>query len=191
MPDKASTAARALYIFIDGTMPLDNGIKNKVRRLISHWGRPGDMVKLARFSAGIRGKYPELLFAESVDTVPDETFLYNLRRIDKQTLFDCFESQKTRFVQMLNDQLNLALNEVDSETPRTELLFALRELSQQLILTADAPVRNVLVVSDGMENSAALSFYQKKRIGNIDPKRTMAKVRKLGLVANWKNANIY
>ncbi|MEK6748291.1 MAG: hypothetical protein AABY83_03685 [Pseudomonadota bacterium] len=184
-------SARALYIFIDTTMPYDNAIKNKVRQLIGNWGRAGDMVKLARFAAGLRGKYPELLFAESLDSMPDETYLYNLRRIDKQTLFECFDTQKTRFLQVLNERLNTALTEVDSETPRTELLFALRELSQQLILTTDAAVRNVLIVSDGMENSAALSFYKNKKIGAIDPQRTIAKVRKLGLIANWKNTNIY
>ncbi len=182
---------RALYVMVDQTTPLDEELKARVRALVADWGREGDHLELARFSANIRGYYPELVFEGTVERVPDEAYLFQLRYDDKQRLLRCLESQRETVRNGFAAGLETVLAGMDYKIPKTDLFYALHLLSERMIDNGEAPERVVLLVTDGLENSAVTSFYHRGRVRKIDPRRELAKVRKAGLLANWKGSRIY
>ncbi len=184
-------AQRALYILVDETTPLTETMRARVVALVSNWGNFGDRVKIARFSANINGRYPELVFAEAVEPRPGEAALYNMRYTDKAALLECLDRQKADFATLFSEHLKGTLKSVNPKIPKTDILYSLRELARNIILTDDAPEKTVLIVSDGLENSAVASFYRNGSLKMINAKKVVAAARSQRLIANWKGANIY
>jgi len=184
-------ASRGLYILVDETVPLSKEMKAKVEKLVGGWGKQGDMVKIARFSASYRGLYPELIFHQRIESAPDSAFLYNLHYRDKVFIKQCLEEQKEKFNKEFGMQVNAALRNLNPKIPKTELLGSLKQLSKKLVVPDEALEKTVLIISDGMENSAVTSFYKNKTLKNIKPKATIAKLRRSGMMGFWKNAKVY
>jgi len=182
---------RALYVLVDQTTPLDDALKARVLDLVDTWGRRGDHVEVARFSANLRGRYPELVFEGSVEPMPDEAFLYHLRYRDKRALLGCLERQAQEVREGFRGALREALDGSDYKIPKTDLFYALKLLSEQMIQVEDAPERVVLLVTDGFENSAVTSFYRRGKPRLPDARKVLAKVRRVGLLPNWKGSRIY
>ena len=184
-------AKRGLYILIDETAPLSKAMKTKVERLVKGWGKQGDLVKIAKFSASYRGLYPELIFQQKIESMPDSAFLYNLHYKDKKYIKQCLADQKAMFDKDFAMSLNVALKNLNPKIPKTELLGSLKQLSKKLVVPDEAIEKTVLLISDGMENSAVISFYKKKNLTNIKPLKTIAKLRRKGMMGFWKNTKVY
>ena len=182
---------RALYVLVDETVPLTEAMKKRVVSLLSEWGKPGDMVKIARFSASYRNLYPELVYAQKVEMMPDERFLFNLSYKDKKNVLACLEEQKMTFKESFNTQLNLSLKSLNPKIPKSELLGSLKLLSKQLYVPDEAMEKTVLLISDGMENSTIASFYAKGKVRQITPRKEISQVRRKGMMGYWKNSNVY
>ncbi len=182
---------RALYVLVDQTTPLDDALKGRIMALVDDWGRRGDHVEVARFSANLRGRYPELVFEGSVEPLPDEAFLYNLRHRDKRELLTCLEDQARQIREGFRAALREVLDGSDYKIPKTDLFYSLKLLSEQMIQVQDAPERIVLLVTDGFENSAVTSFYRRGKPRLPDARKALAQVRRAGLLPNWKGSRIY
>jgi hypothetical protein len=185
------TADRALYIIIDQTTPLTPQMRQKISDMVSGWGKPGDMVKVVAFSANMRGMYPQLTFNAKSDPMPTEEYMYNLRWLDKEKLQKCLANQQEQFGRMFRRGLETALNGVNPEIPKTDLFYSLKQIAAQIIDIEDARSHKVLLVSDGLENSGLMSFYRKGKVKRLHEKKVISKVRRSGLIAHWKNAEIY
>ncbi|MDX1810407.1 MAG: hypothetical protein R3240_00545 [Gammaproteobacteria bacterium] len=184
-------ANRALYIIIDETVPLSDAMKKKIGMLLSDWGQPGDLVKIARFSASYRGLYPELVFSQKLDPVPDDSFMFNLHYRDKKKVAECMQAQQDKFKQEFPKALQAALKNIDPKIPKTELLGSLKLLSKQLVKPDMAKEKTVFLVSDGLENRDGLSFYSNKLVKNLNPRKEVLMLRRKGMMGYWKGANIY
>ncbi len=182
---------RALYIFVDQTTPLTEKMRDQVSRLVTHWGQPGDLAKIVRFSANFRDLQPELIFSKVVEKKPGDAYLFQLRWRDKRVLRECLTAQQESFGQAFRKSLASALSGINSEIPKTDLLNSLKQLAKLVVLADEAKTQNILLISDGMENSSLMSFYKKGKINTINARKLIAKVRRQGLIANWKSANIY
>jgi len=184
-------AERALYVFIDQTTPLSGKMRKKISALLTTWGKKGDLLKVARFSANYRGKYPELIFNQKIDGLPEHEYVYNLRWKDKKEFLACIENQekeiKLQFVKLIRQTLEAN----NPKTPKTELLYSLKELSRQVIIKHEAKSKTVLLVSDGMENSEVLSFYKTGGLKKVNVRKTILKIRRQGLIGHWKGTNVY
>lgn len=191
MPKVSQKADRALYVLVDQTLPLPETMRQKIAFLLETWGKPGDLVKIVRFSSHARGKYPELMFSQQLPKNPSEEYLFNLRYNDRQSLKTCLESQQQEFSDNYQKALVSALGSIDPSIAKTELLFTLRDLSKQLINTDEARSHTVLLISDGLENSASLSFYKRGQMRKLDARGIINKLRREGLIGFWKGANIY
>ena len=184
-------AERGLYILVDETVPLTKAMKVKVERLVKGWGKQGDMVKIARFSASYRGLYPELIYHQKIESFPDSAFLYNLRYKDKVYIKQCLADQKAMFKKDFPMKFNEALKNLNPKIPKTELLGSLKQLSKKLVVPNEAIEKTILLISDGMENSPVISFYKNKTLKNIKPLKTISKLRRKGMMGFWKNTNVY
>lgn len=182
---------RALYVFVDETVPLTAGMKKKVVDLLSEWGKPGDIVKISRFSASYRDLYPELVYSQKVEMMPDDAFMFNLSYKDKKAVLACLEDQKKMFKESFVTQLNASLKSLNPKIPKSELLGSLKLLSKQVYLPDEATEKTVFLISDGMENSTVASFYAKGKVRTIKPRKEISEVRRKGMIGYWKHANVY
>lgn len=185
-----TTPQRALYIIIDQTMPLSADMKMRIEELVGNWGRPGDAVKIARFSANFRGSYPSVEFSSAVEPEADQQYLYGLHWKDKKQLLACLDEQHQAFKQAFNSALKQVLSGVNSSIPKTEIFYSLKNLAKHM-LDSNVANKNVLLVSDGLANSAVTSFYGRGKIRLINERAEISKIRRQGLIAHWEGANIY
>ncbi len=184
-------AKRALYVLIDETVPLSEAMKTKVGKLLGGWGKPGDIVKIARFSASYRDLYPELIFSHRIESMPDSAFLYNLHYSDKMYIKSCLAKQVVTFESQFSSYLAEALGKINPKIPKTELLGSLKQLSKKLVVPDEAMAKTVLLISDGMENSSVISFYHNNSLKKLNVRPTIAKLRRKGMMGFWKNTKVY
>ncbi|MDH5219155.1 MAG: hypothetical protein OEX19_15735 [Gammaproteobacteria bacterium] len=188
---KDTTPDRALYVFVDQTTPLNKEMRQKVSRLLEGWGKPGDLVKVAQFSANMEGRYPEVVFNQQADVVPDEKYLFQLRWNDRKEMMACLENQKEPFKMAVKAAVDGSLKAISSKIPKTELLFSLKELSKQIVIKDEAKHQVVVLISNGMENSSYMSFYGGKTMKKLPTQKTISTVRRKGLIGHWRGADVY
>ena len=182
---------RALYIFIDQTMPLNARMQSTLNELLSEHPKRGEQVRIARFSPNIKGQYTELTYEGFLDSKPSEAYLYHLRDKDNRALQTCIEEQKIKVKQAMQSAIKHNLQLIDTQLPRTELLYALKRLSETVLVNDQIENKTVLIISDGLENSEVTSFYRRRNIAPINVEKEIAKVNKHNLIANWHGANLY
>lgn len=185
------TASRAYYLFVDQTTPLTAALKTNVANLTANWGGNGERVKIVRFSANVSGQYTELMFDEFSDLPPTQEYLFHLHPRDKPKLLECIKARTEKFHQLLNHAVNQTLAMSDGKLPKTDLLHALKELTEKVLLRETNYEQTVLLVSDGLENSSYASFYQRKIIKPIDVNKTLDDIGKLNLIPDWHGAKVY
>ena len=188
---KPQKVKRALYVLVDETVPLTGNMKKKVVALLSEWGKPGDMVKIARFSASYRDLYPELVFSQKVEMMPDKAYMFNLSYKDKKTVIACLDNQKKMFKESFSAQMTISLKALNPKIPKSELLGSLKLLSKQVYLPDEAMEKTVLLITDGLENSTVASFYGKGNMRSIKPRKEISQVRRKGMIGFWKHSNVY
>ncbi|MDH5692241.1 MAG: hypothetical protein OEZ47_03975, partial [Gammaproteobacteria bacterium] len=181
----------AFYLIIDQTIPISEKMASRIKELVSDWGQTGDMVKIIRFSANYRDQYPEIVFSRTIEPAPTQDFLYNLRYSDKPLLLDCIQKSNENFNASFHETLNKAIKDINPKTPKTDILYSLKQIAVQIVAKDVAKRKIVLIVSDGMENSEVASFYRRKSLAKFDSRKIFQKARRSGLVANWDNAQIY
>ena len=162
-----------------------------IQSLVADRIRAGETIKIARLAPMVKGLYSELIFNANMDVEPGEYLLYNLRSADRESLMECLEKRGQEFREHFNSVLKNALKSTDPSIPRTDLLYSLKNLSEQIISKDETTSKTVLLVSDGLENTDSISFYQNNNIKPMLPRRELAKVKRKRLVADWKNADIY
>lgn len=182
---------RALYVLIDETVPLTKNMKKKVVTLLSEWGRAGDMVKIARFSASYRDLYPELVYVNKIEMKPGDRYMFNLSYKDKRKVLSCLDEQKKTFKTSFAAQLTRSLKALNPKIPKSELLGSLKLLSKQIYLPDNAMEKTVFLISDGMENSSISSFYAKGKMRNINTRKEISKLRRKGMMGFWKKSKVY
>lgn len=181
----------ALYIFIDQTMPLNSRMRSNLNTLLSTHPKSGEQVRVARFSPNIKGQYTELSYEGSLDSKPSEAYLYQLKESQKEALKACINRQKTEEKQALTRAIKRNLEFINTQLPRTDLLYALKRLSETVLINDTIDDKTVLIISDGLENSEVSSFYRRRSIATINSEKEMSKVIKHQLLADWHGAKVY
>lgn len=182
---------KALYVFIDQTMALTPLMKQAVIDLVGQWGNNGERVKISRFSANISGQYNELVFDEIGNIPPTEPYLFHLRTKHKRQILACIEERKNDFHSALVDSLSATLKLADDKLPKTNLIHSLADYAEQMVAVDDIEDKTVLLVTDGLENSDLFSFHRRGKVKLINPKESLNKIRRKGLVPSWHNAKVY
>ncbi len=185
------TTMHAYYLFVDQTTPLTAALKTNVADLTANWGGDGEHVKIVRFSANIAGQYTELMFDEFSDPPPTQEYLFHLRTDDKAKLLACLKARDEKFHKQLQHAVNQTLILNDGKLPKTDLLYALKELATKIVLPETNYDQTVLLVSDGLENSSYASFYQRKAVKPLDVHKTLDEISKFNLIPNWHGAKVY
>lgn len=191
LPAPEDNIKGALYILVDQTMPLPDPMRANIKRLTNGWPRPGERVKIARFSANARGQFTELLFDAVLDSTPGEAYLYHLRDEDKAGLLACLATREREIRDSYQGAVAKALSMSNAQLPRTEIFHSLKRLAETVLVNDGLADKTVLIVSDGMENSEVGNFYRRKTVGKIDAEKILAKLAQQRLIPDWHQARIY
>jgi len=182
---------KILYVFIDQTMKLTPAMQKSAIDLISDWGQHGERVKILRFSANIKGQYSELVFDKIGNIPPSQEFLFHLRRKDKADFLRCIKSQKHNFTEKMITAMTATLKLTDEKLPQTNLIHSLFDFAHQLVSMDSIADKTALIISDGLENSDLFSFHKRGVVKKINPKKSLATVKKFKLIPNWGKTKVY
>lgn len=183
-------SGRLLTVIIDQTVPMPEEIQRSAWGQIDRFVQPGDSVRLYSFSAITPGEHIRLLFSGSLDTplpegIRDDVSMMKLRSFDR-----CMKGQREQYSASFGRQFVGALRAASSDHPRSEIMFSLREVANDLA-SQNSPEQIVFIISDMLEHSASTSFYAGGSMRNLDAASELAKVERNNLSARFNNARIY
>lgn len=187
---RAPVSGRLLNVVVDQTIPMPEDIQRAAWGNISRYVGPGDQVRLYSFSALVPGQYVRLLFAGTLDAPiaaaqRDDIDMNKLRTFDA-----CMAQQKAQFESSFGRQFVAALRGATADLPKSEIMFALREVAGDQAKIA-AQSRILLVVSDMLEHSDYTSFYAANKIRDLNPPQELAKAEKNGAIGDLHGARVY
>jgi hypothetical protein len=181
---------RAVYVLIDQTVLLDKNLQQQVIDNITRVIEPGAKFVIAKFSAFSQGHYFDVLHTGVVEpTLPEDA--YDSLPITKApNIRKCFKDQLDFARNMANTAALQAMGESTSSLNASEVMGAISQIGQAL--RTDPVQKKVLfLVSDGLENSRATSFYANNGVRDINPKVELDKARANNMLADLAGAKVY
>lgn len=183
-------AERELFVVVDQTLLFNLDLKRHVHNKVHEYLQPGDRVTVLTFSAYAEGRYAQMPLTGKIDHALDEDNRFDTGKTALRKFDQCMQRQKA-FVRGKVDQvLKTAFEEASSDLPKTELMGSLVNFGQGVISASQSPKKTVLLVSDMMENSAAVSFYGNGGIGNLKLEKTLSKTKEANLFSNMSGSTV-
>ncbi|NTV05053.1 MAG: hypothetical protein HGA59_00865 [Chlorobiaceae bacterium] len=183
--------SEVLFVFIDQSVLYDNSIKNKAYQMVGEWIADGRAVEVYSFSSAQPGRYTLRITGGRVDDAPTELFIDNLKRSERELFTVMHSRQRGIARRVVLHAMSQAFNESRDEIYHTDIVRTVKEMSEY-IKQYRSDVKNVLMVSDMLENSQITSFYYKKRIRLIDVDKEIMKVSGKNMIGDFgRNVRVY
>lgn len=184
-------SGRLLTVVVDQTTPLTQDLQRTAWNHIKRFLKPGDKLRLYSFSAYLDGHYTRLRFAGELDRPIPEEAIGNVPMMSSRKLDNCLKGQPAVLVSVFGKAFAATMGKSNSDIPRSEILFSLKAIGEDLKKAENVDQHVILLVSDMLEYSDFGSFYQANGIRQIDPDVELAKVEKQNLLAQFSGARIY
>ena len=181
-----------LYVLVDQTRPFQVDFQKHVNAKIQGFLTAGHRVTVISFSARAADRYSEIRVRARMDIPLSEEARYTIPKQDLRRLDACLERQSGTARRQTALALKRTFDGASGDLPKTELLANLGYLTKRVIprnRTADRVA--VLLVSDMMENSEAVTFYRGGTLGAIEPDEALKQVRDAGLSAQFDGLDVY
>lgn len=187
----APPSGRLLTVVVDQTTPLTTDLQRTAWGHIKRFMRPGDKIRLYSFSAYLEGHYTRLQFAGALEQPIDEKVLGNVPMMAARKFDNCLKGQSALMFQRFGKAFANTMGKSSSDIPRSEILFSMKAIAEDLARAEEIDEHIVLLMSDMLEYSDFGSFYQANGIRQIDPATEMAKVEKQQLLSDFSGARVY
>ncbi|WP_150912174.1 hypothetical protein [Marinobacter halotolerans] len=184
------SAKRELFVVIDQTLEFEVDLKRHVHAKVHEYLQPGDRISVMTFSAYAKGRYAQMPLTGKLDHPLDEDTRFDTGKSDLRNFDRCMERQKSFVKAKIDEVLKAAFEHASSNLPKTELMGSLVNFGEGVISPSKAPEKSVLIVSDMMENSEAVSFYRNGGIQNLDIEDTLRKTEEADLISNMGGASV-
>lgn len=184
------TADRELFVVIDQTLEFNVDLKRHVHNKVHEYLKPGDRITVLTFSAYAEGRYAQMPLTGKLDHELEEDTRFETGKTDLRKFDRCMERQKAFVRSTVDKTLKSAFAEASTDLPKTELMGSLVNFGQAVISTSKTPEKAILIVSDMMENSGAVSFYGNGGIANLDVQKTLSRTKEAGLISNMGGATV-
>lgn len=184
------SAQRELFVVIDQTLVFEVDLKRHVHSKVHEYLKPGDRVTILTFSAYAEGRYAQMPLTGKIDHLLDEDTRFDTGKSDLRKFDRCMERQRTFVKGKIDQTLKTAFEQASSELPKTELMGSLVNFGQGVISTSQIPEKAVLLVSDMMENSEAVSFYRNGGINKLNVDKTLSQTKQANLFSNMGGATV-
>ena len=189
--------SRHLFVFIDQTTVLDEGLKRSVRENVRHNLKPDTAFTIATFSAYLGDRYADVVVAGHLDAplTPAEKHVTDQDKL--QRLERCLGAQVGAAGdagyagRLIESSLNKSFASASKDISKSDVLASLKDFADHIVAVSPAKQKIILLVSDMLENSSISSFYSKKAVRKIDPESELQKVRERQLIGNFDGASVY
>lgn len=188
---KSPVPLRWLYLVIDQTVMLDNNLKQSLADIVKHNLQPGMGFSVFSFSAFSQGRYMEHLATGILETtitdkkVRDDISVPALQKFDA-----CMKGQYNYGLKLALDSVGKALQASSADLAKSDVISSLTEISH---LVKENPVKNkqILIVSDMLENSTISSFYAKNAVRKVDAVKELKTVEGNSLLGDFAGTGVY
>lgn len=188
---RTAASGRMLTVVIDQTTPLSLDLQKTAWGHIKRFIKPGDKLRLYSFSAYLEGRYTSLAFSGELEKPLSEEVMGGVPMMPARKLDGCLKAQPAVMFQHFGKAFAQAMGQSRADIPRSEILFSLKAVAEDLQGTAEATDNVILLMSDMLEYSDFANFYAANHIREINPDTEMAKVEKQHLVTNFGGARVY
>lgn len=188
---RSAPSGRMLTIVVDQTTPLTPDLQRTAWGHIKRFMQPGDKIRLYSFSAYLEGHYTRLQYAGELEQPIGVKVLGNVPMMATRKFDQCLKGQVPLMFQGFGKAFANAMGKSSSDIPRSEILFSLKAIGDDLKTAKDVNENVILLMSDMLEYSDFGSFYQSNGIREITPATEIAKVEKQNLLAEFSGARVY
>ncbi|MBV7576730.1 hypothetical protein KW846_28840 [Pseudomonas sp. PDM32] len=188
---KSPSSGRLLTVIVDQTTPLTGDLQQTAWNHIKRFMGPGDKLRLYSFSAYLNGRYTKLEFAGELESPIDPAAIPNVPIMAAKKFDGCLTQQRQVLFQRFGKAFAGTIKASTTDIPRSEILFSLREIANDISKAKDTNDQVVLLMSDMLEYSDFGSFYASNRIRDISAPAELEKVKKQNLLADFGGARIY
>jgi hypothetical protein len=188
---RSPPSGRMLTVVIDQTTPLTLDLQKTAWGHIKRFVKPGDKLRLYSFSAYLEGRYTSLQFSGELETPLNQDIIGSVPMMAARKLDGCLKGQPTVMFQRFGKAFAEAMGKSRADIPRSEILFSLKAVGEDLQQATGVTDNVILLMSDMLEYSDFASFYSANHIREINPDAEMAKVEKQKLHANFGGARVY
>lgn len=180
---------RAVFVLVDQTTGLDNGLRDTVADNVERLLGPGTAFSIATFSARAKGRYATIQAEGQLQAPPPEELHGDLPVTRLERLNACL-AQQAKALKREAARKAAAATKIEASTfTNSEILASLTQLSEA-VRASEADEKLVILVSDLLEHSPATTFYASKDLRRIDPAAELEKAREAGLIADFGGARI-
>jgi len=186
-----SSIETAVFILIDETTYFDDVFREQIINNSLRLLKQGNYIYIAKFSAFVAGHYNQKLFDFYLDKPLTDKQKYYTRKSQIQKINKCLKDQFSFVKHKTHKTLSEAFSPMDSNIPKSDILFALKDFSTKVISQVNAKKKVVILASDMLENSSISTFYSRGTARLIDPKKELSIVENEKLFGDFDNSDIY
>lgn len=188
---RSAPSGRLLTVIVDQTTPLTQDLQKTAWGHIKRFVEPGDKIRLYSFSAYLEGHYTRLRFSGELEKPLEDAIIGDVPMMAARKLDSCLKGQSSVLFQRFGKAFAGVMGKSSTDIPRSEILFSLKSIGEDLKKAEDVNEHVILLMSDMLEYSDFGSFYAANRIRDIDPNAELAKVEKQNLLPDFSGARIY
>lgn len=181
----------AVFILIDETTLFDENLKKQVWDNTLKFIQAGNYVYIAKFSAFINDNYNTKVFDFSLDFPLAQEDRYNSRKDTLAKLDKCLNDQFVYVAQNTQKSIFESFQSIANAIPKSDILFSLKDFSENIIEPTQAERKIVILASDMLENSSVSSFYSKGSMRLITPQDELKNIEENSLWGNFGGAEVY
>jgi hypothetical protein len=190
LPAPATAPAVELFVVVDQTALLDDGLKQAVANQIRPFLTAGNSFSVLVFSAYIQGKYTKLLTSGQLDSALQAAQRNDISKPVLAKFDQCMAHQPALAAQAVGGALRASFDGTSGEIAKSDILASLKDISAK-VRQSPATEKVVLLVSDMLENSSVSSFYANQAVRKIDPAQELLLAVSHQFIADFGDARIY
>ncbi|MFC3678451.1 hypothetical protein [Ferrovibrio xuzhouensis] len=179
---------REVFVLIDQTTAVDDERKASLTEDVVKKFTGGTAITVMTFSAFISNHYASLQFSGVLDRAPTQDERDDLPKRKLRDLDRCLTEQAQYGRMYVTKVMTEGFGNPNQDIARSDIFSTLKDVSVNVVKISPASQKDVLLISDMLENSSITSFYAKNAVRRVDPTAELAKVDGFG---DFGGASIY
>jgi hypothetical protein len=187
---RSAPSGRLLTVVVDQTTPLTPDLQKPPGATSSASSSPVTSCGFTRSAPTWKVTTPVCNSPASLKPI-DPAVLGDVPMMASRKFDACLKGQSAALYQRFGKAFSNAMGKSSSDIPRSEILFSLKSIGDDIKNAEGVNERVILLMSDMLEYSDFGSFYTNNGIREINPAVELAKVEKQQLLADFSGARVY
>ena len=181
---------RDVLVLVDQTTALPEDVAQSVLEQVAALAEPGTRLSVGTFSSYTENAHSRIDYEGAIEpefpkAQRDDAPMKALRKFD-----DCLGERREAETERLRTALEEAVGGTREDVPRSDVLANVKAFGSRL---AESPAEEkmLVLVSDLLENSSAMSFYGNGAMRKLDPAAELEKARENDLLAQLEGVRVF